>query len=110
MAEAHPRFLRRNLGDVVAAMLSIARAEQLESGTRSLAAEFLVTLCEAREKVCTRHAGERAGGVAGALLTLCVSGGGIWGKSMRASGRGPDAEGCCWWVVRDALNVVRRLA
>lgn len=32
-------------------MLSITRAEQLEAGTRSLAAEFLVTLCEAREKV-----------------------------------------------------------
>lgn len=28
----------------------IARAEQLEDATRQLAAEFLTTLCEAREK------------------------------------------------------------
>lgn len=30
--------------------MQIAEAEQLEDSTRQLAAEFLVTLCEAREK------------------------------------------------------------
>jgi len=42
VAEAHPRFLRKSLSDVVTAMLSVARYEDLESATRSLAAEFLV--------------------------------------------------------------------
>ncbi|KAF5839603.1 armadillo-type protein [Dunaliella salina] len=50
VAEAHPRFLRKSLNGVVGAMLSIARADALEAATRSLAAEFLVTLCEARDK------------------------------------------------------------
>lgn len=50
IAEAHPRFLRRQLAEVVAAMLQIAGAEALDDATRQLAAEFLVTLCEAREK------------------------------------------------------------
>ncbi|MEW5314066.1 MAG: hypothetical protein WDW38_005590 [Sanguina aurantia] len=50
VAEAHPRFLRRQLNEIVTAMLSVARAGQLEANTRTLAAEFLVTLCEAREK------------------------------------------------------------
>ncbi|KAG1673229.1 hypothetical protein FOA52_013109 [Chlamydomonas sp. UWO 241] len=50
VAEAHPRFLRKQLVEVVQAVLQIARAEQLEDATRQLAAEFLVTLCEAREK------------------------------------------------------------
>lgn len=50
LAEAHPRFLRKQLTEVVQAVLTIARAEQLEDSTRQLAAEFLVTLCEAREK------------------------------------------------------------
>lgn len=84
VAEAHPRFLRRQLGEVLTAMLQvnvsliwcssvlsarlllsarclhvddergfaaqIAEAERLEESTRQLAAEFLVTLCEAREK------------------------------------------------------------
>eukprot|EP00798_Chlamydomonas_sp_ICE-L_P025737 gene25737-11397_t len=50
VAEAHPRFLRKQLVEVVQAMLAVARADQLEDSTRQLAAEFLVTLCEAREK------------------------------------------------------------
>jgi len=50
IAEAHPRFLRRQLAEVVAAMLQIAGAEALDDATRQLAAEFLVTLCEARDK------------------------------------------------------------
>ncbi|KAL4855412.1 Importin-5 [Chlorella vulgaris] len=44
IAEAHPRFLRRQLPAV------IAESESLDEGVRMLAAEFLVTLCEAREK------------------------------------------------------------
>ncbi|KAK9810031.1 hypothetical protein WJX72_003666 [[Myrmecia] bisecta] len=50
VAESHPRFLRRQLIEVVGAMLQIAEADALEDSTRQLAAEFLVTLCEAREK------------------------------------------------------------
>ena len=50
VAESHPRFLRRQLQEVVAAMLQFATAENLEEATRQLAAEFLVVLCEAREK------------------------------------------------------------
>jgi Importin repeat len=50
VAEAHPRFMRRQLGEVVAAMLQIAGADALDDATRQLAAEFLITLCEARDK------------------------------------------------------------
>jgi hypothetical protein len=50
VAEEHPRFLRRQLSEVVAAMLQIAETDSLDNGTRQLAAEFCVTLCEAREK------------------------------------------------------------
>lgn len=50
LAEAHPRFLRRQLGDVLNAMLQVAEASSLDSATRQLAAEFAVTLCEARDK------------------------------------------------------------
>ena len=50
LAEAHPRFLRRLLGDVLNAMLQVAEAGSLDSATRQLAAEFAVTLCEARDK------------------------------------------------------------
>ena len=50
VAEEHPRFLRRQLPDVANAMLQIAETPSLDEGTRRLAAEFLVTLCEAREK------------------------------------------------------------
>ncbi len=50
LAEAHPRFLRRQLGDVLNAMLVVAEAATLDSATRQLAAEFAVTLCEARDK------------------------------------------------------------
>jgi len=50
VAEEHPRFLRKQLPDVVNAMMQIAETDSLDEGTRSLAAEFLVTLCEAREK------------------------------------------------------------
>ena len=50
VADEHPRFLRRRLPEVADAMLQIAGTESLDEGTRRLAAEFLVTLCEAREK------------------------------------------------------------
>lgn len=50
IAEEHPRFLRKQLPDVASAMLQIAETDALDEGTRRLAAEFLVTLCEAREK------------------------------------------------------------
>lgn len=50
VAESDPRFLRKHLVEVVQAMLTVANAAELEDATRSLAAEFLVTLCEARDK------------------------------------------------------------
>eukprot|EP00884_Botryococcus_braunii_P020479 jgi/Botrbrau1/7114/Bobra.0165s0131.1 len=50
LAESQPRFLRRNLNEVAAAMIQVAISPAVEESTRQLAAEFLVTLCEAREK------------------------------------------------------------
>ncbi|KAH9617550.1 hypothetical protein KSS87_021809 [Heliosperma pusillum] len=50
LAGTEPRFLRRQLVDVVGAMLQIAEAEALEEGTRHLAIEFVITLAEARER------------------------------------------------------------
>ncbi|XP_066369542.1 uncharacterized protein [Miscanthus floridulus] len=50
LAGAEPRFLRRQLPDVVASMLQIAEAPGLEDGTRHLAVEFVVTLAEARAR------------------------------------------------------------
>lgn len=50
VAETHPRFLRKQLAPVTDAMLQVAEADSLEDSTRQLAAEFLVTLAEAREK------------------------------------------------------------
>jgi hypothetical protein len=50
VADEHPRFLRKQIHEVAGAMLKIAEAESLDDATRRLAAEFLVTLCEAREK------------------------------------------------------------
>ncbi|KAL6776649.1 IPB2 [Auxenochlorella protothecoides x Auxenochlorella symbiontica] len=50
LAEENPRFLRKQLVDIVSAMLQVAESDSLESGIRTLAVEFLVTLCEAREK------------------------------------------------------------
>jgi importin-5 len=50
LAGAEPRFLRRQIGDVVGAMLQVAEAAQLEDGTRHLAVEFVITLAEARER------------------------------------------------------------
>jgi hypothetical protein len=50
LADAEPRFLRKHLPEAVDAMLAVASADQLEPATRSLAAEFAVTLAEARDK------------------------------------------------------------
>ncbi|KAG0487272.1 hypothetical protein HPP92_009367 [Vanilla planifolia] len=50
LAGTEPRFLRRQLADVVGSMLQIAEADQLEEGTRHLAVEFVITLAEARER------------------------------------------------------------
>ncbi|KAL9233010.1 hypothetical protein vseg_008055 [Gypsophila vaccaria] len=50
LAGTEPRFLRRQLTDVVGAMLQISEAETLEEGTRHLAIEFVITLAEARER------------------------------------------------------------
>ncbi|XP_028790376.1 importin-5 [Neltuma alba] len=50
LAGTEPRFLRRQIVDVVSSMLQIAEAESLEEGTRHLAIEFVITLAEARER------------------------------------------------------------
>ncbi|XP_010531149.1 PREDICTED: importin-5-like isoform X1 [Tarenaya hassleriana] len=50
LAGTEPRFLRRQIVDVVGSMLQIAEADSLEEGTRHLAIEFLITLAEARER------------------------------------------------------------
>ncbi|CAI9108164.1 OLC1v1007707C1 [Oldenlandia corymbosa var. corymbosa] len=50
LAGTEPRFLRRQLVDVVGSMLQIAEAQSLEEGTRHLAIEFVITLAEARER------------------------------------------------------------
>ncbi|KAJ7955426.1 importin-5 [Quillaja saponaria] len=50
LAGTEPRFLRRQLVDVVGAMLQIAEADSLEEGTRHLAIEFVITLAEARQR------------------------------------------------------------
>lgn len=50
LAGGEPRFLRRQIVEVVGSMLQIAEAGSLEEGTRHLAIEFVVTLAEARER------------------------------------------------------------
>ncbi|KAL9431437.1 hypothetical protein AB3S75_026593 [Citrus x aurantiifolia] len=50
LAATEPRFLRKQLVDVVGSMLQVAEAEGLEEGTRHLAIEFVVSLAEARER------------------------------------------------------------
>lgn len=50
LAEIHPKFVRSSLSTVLETMMTIAEAEALEESTRKLAAEFVVTLCEAREQ------------------------------------------------------------
>ncbi|KAI5084377.1 hypothetical protein GOP47_0000546 [Adiantum capillus-veneris] len=50
VAGTEPRFLRKQLVEVVGSMLQIADADGLEDATRHLAVEFLITLAEARER------------------------------------------------------------
>ena len=50
VADEHPRFLRKQIHEVAGAMIKIAETESLDDATRRLAAEFLVTLCEARDR------------------------------------------------------------
>ncbi|KAM7500304.1 hypothetical protein LguiA_024718 [Lonicera macranthoides] len=50
LAGTEPRFLRKQIVEIVGAMLQIAEAESLEDGTRHLAVEFVITLAEARER------------------------------------------------------------
>ncbi|KAF2288178.1 hypothetical protein GH714_004837 [Hevea brasiliensis] len=50
LAGSEPRFLRKQIVEVVGSMLQIAEAESLEEGTRHLAVEFVITLAEARER------------------------------------------------------------
>lgn len=50
IAEVHPKFVRGALAQVLDTMMTIAEADSLEESTRKLAAEFVVTLCEAREQ------------------------------------------------------------
>ena len=50
VAGTEPRFLRKQLQPVCQAMLQIAAEQNFEEGVRHLAVEFIVTLCEQREK------------------------------------------------------------
>ena len=50
LAGTEPRFLRRQLVDVVGSMLQISKAKSVEENTRHLAIEFVITLAEARER------------------------------------------------------------
>ncbi|KAL6500045.1 hypothetical protein OROGR_027955 [Orobanche gracilis] len=50
LAGTEPRFLRRQIVDVVGSMLQIAEADSLEEGTQHLAVEFVITLAEARDR------------------------------------------------------------
>lgn len=46
LAESDPTFLRPHLSSIIQAMMTIATAGQLESSTKQLGVEFLVTLAE----------------------------------------------------------------
>ncbi|WCJ43619.1 ARM repeat superfamily protein [Euphorbia peplus] len=50
LAGSEPRFLRKQIVEVVGSMLQIAEADGLEEGTKHLATEFVITLAEARER------------------------------------------------------------
>ena len=71
VAEDHPRFLRRHLAETVTAMLHIAEADTLDPPTRQLAAELVLTLCEAREKAPGMM--RRLPAVLARLFQLCVA-------------------------------------
>lgn len=50
LAMSEPRFLRKQLAEVVNSMLQIAEADGLEDATKHLAVEFIITLAEARDR------------------------------------------------------------
>lgn len=51
VADTTPKFLRKQLQDIVNAMVQMAMTESLEAGVRSLATEFLVTVCERKDQL-----------------------------------------------------------
>lgn len=51
VADTTPKFLRKQLQDIVNAMVQMAMTESLEAGVRSLATEFLITVCERKEQI-----------------------------------------------------------
>ncbi|POM61960.1 Importin-like protein, partial [Phytophthora palmivora] len=46
IAEVHPKFFRNSLDDVARAMIFVCSSQELDSETRELALEFLISLCE----------------------------------------------------------------
>ncbi|WIA40679.1 hypothetical protein OEZ86_004377 [Tetradesmus obliquus] len=74
VAESYPKFLRKHLTELVSAMMQIATASQLEPPTRSLAAECLVTLAEARDKApgMVRRLPHFVGGLFEALMAFLL--------------------------------------
>ncbi|TDH65048.1 hypothetical protein CCR75_008975 [Bremia lactucae] len=46
IAEVHPKFFRNALDDVARAMIFVCSSQELESETRELGLEFLISLCE----------------------------------------------------------------
>ncbi|KAL8008700.1 putative importin beta family [Plasmopara halstedii] len=46
IAETHPKFFRTLLDDVARAMVFVCSSQELESETRELALEFIISLCE----------------------------------------------------------------
>ncbi|KAH7296218.1 hypothetical protein KP509_26G014000 [Ceratopteris richardii] len=74
VAETEPRFLRKQLVEVVSSMLQIADADRLEDATRHLAVEFLITLAEARERApgMMRKLPQFIGKLVGILLKMLL--------------------------------------
>lgn len=50
LADSDPKFVRNHLSHVASSMLQVVESSSLEEDTRSMAAEFLITLVEARDK------------------------------------------------------------
>ncbi|KAE9039847.1 Importin-5 [Phytophthora rubi] len=46
IAEVHPKFFRNSLDDVARAMIFVCSNQELDSETRELALEFLISICE----------------------------------------------------------------
>lgn len=54
VAAIQPLFFKSSLDDIVGAMLVIAQSEPLDFATRSIALEFMCTMCEAAPVLCRR--------------------------------------------------------